>query len=328
MPVRKDPGVSLLDFPYKNHTAGNRIHKIASGEGYQYKSTRRRSGKRATHTIGVVVHELQSDFIRSALQGMEEVANTMGYELVITHSQESMAIEVANAQMLFDQQVDGLIASLSFDTTNVNHFKNFAQQGIPVVFFDRVEKAGGNSMVVIDNVGMGYAATQHLIGQGCHRIAIITSCLDRNVYADRYTGFRHALRNHQLPYADHQLIINDITEAAGVEAARQVMEMREMPDGLFITNDLVAAACMRALMDNDVRVPEDIAIVGFNNDSISKLTFPTITTINYPGIEMGRVAALQLIEAMEGGNYLSQKETAIVPADLIVRCSSLKNAIL
>jgi len=281
---------------------------------------------RKTNSIGVIVHELQSDFIKEALKGMEAVATKYGYGIVITHSQESMKKEVANAQILLDQRVDGLIASLSFGTTSLDHFQPFINRSVPVIFFDRVEKNGGNGRVVIDNVGTGYTATTHLIQQGCRRIAIVTSPLERNVYADRFKGFLNALHDHHIPFSNNLLIVNDLSAEAGVDAARQVMRMKKRPDGLFVTNDLVAATCMRTLMNAGISVPEDIAIVGFNNDSICKLTLPTITTINYPGFEMGRVAALKLLDSIMGTSVQRQIETAVVPAELIVRHSSLKNA--
>lgn len=315
---------SLLDFPYKNPAAIYRIQQQSLHTGIQSGFYGRKIKKRITNTIGVLVHTLQSHFIKSALTGMEEVSGRLGYEMVIMHSQENREKEVANTQMLFDQQVDGLIASLSFGTTSLEHFKVFASKSIPVVFFDRVDTGANNRSVVIDNVGTGYAATHHLIKQGCKRIAIITSCLERNVYAGRFAGFCNALSDQDIAFDDRLLIVNDITEDAGIEAARQIMKMRNKPDGLFITNDLVAAACMRSLMEYGLQVPNDIAIVGFNNDPICKLTAPTITTINYPGMEMGKVAATQLINTIEKRDCLAQ-ETTVVPADLIVRQSSLKN---
>jgi LacI family transcriptional regulator len=279
---------------------------------------------KTTNTIGVVVPTLHSDFIKSALIGIQQVVFGAGYEMIIMHSQENREREVANVQLLFDQQVDGLLASLSFGTTSMDHFKGFLNKGRPVVFFDRVDTGGDNCNVVIDNVGAGYAATQHLIKQGCKRIAIITSCLERNVYRDRYTGFRNALTDHNLPFTYDLLIIKDITEEAGMEAAARIMAMPEKPDGVFVTSDLVAAACMRSLMEYGIQVPDDIAIVGFNNDPISRLTVPAITTINYSGMEIGRVAGLQLINALAKGNTSLSAATTVVPAELIVRASSLK----
>jgi LacI family transcriptional regulator len=307
-PVKREP--SLLEYPYKVITTPFRNKK--------------RYRRRATETIGVVVHELQSDFIVAALAGMEREALQQGYKLVITHSQERMEKEVANVRMLFEHQVDGLIASLSFDTTNLDHFNSFAHRGGPVVFFDRVAKGRGSTAIVIDNIGAGYTATKHLIDQGCKRIAIVTSCLERNVYVDRYTGYRRALNDHGISFTDQWLILNDIRREAGIEAAQKLLAMKERPDGLFITNDTVAAACMQTLMDKGIQVPDEMAVVGFNNDSICKLTMPTITTINYPGMEMGRLAAAALINNIRGTGNFIQPETSVVSTDLIVRNSSLK----
>lgn len=321
----------------KNHsiTGGGKLHTCIPGNSglslfnFPYKSAatfrnRKKARRHNTLTIGVVVHELQSDFIKAALAGMEQVAVSRGYKLVITHSQESMEKEVANVHLLLDQQVDGLIASLSFGTTNLDHFEMFTNKLAPVVFFDRVEKDRDNTSVVIDNIGTGYTATRHLIEQGCKRIAIVTSCLERNVYFDRYTGYRHALHEHGISFSDRWLILNDLRKEAGEEAALQLLNMKERPDGLFITNDLVAAACMQTLMDHGVQVPGEMAIVGFNNDSICKLTMPTITTINNPGMEMGRRAAAALINNITGSAFMVQPKTSVVPAGLIIRHSSLK----
>ncbi|WP_207513705.1 LacI family DNA-binding transcriptional regulator [Longitalea luteola] len=304
--------------------AGKRVI-VPFHPGIRSTSYRRKIKKRPTNTIGVVVHTLHSHFIRSALTGMEEVAGRLGYEILIMHSQENKEKEVANVQMLFDRQVDGLIASLSFGTTSLDHFNIFLNENIPVVFFDRVATTGNNRSVVIDNVGTGYAATHHLIQQGCKRIAIITSHLERNVYADRFTGFRNALHDHGIAFEDDLLFVKDVTEDAGMEAAGQILNMRKRPDGLFITSDLVAAACMRSLMEHGLQVPHDIAIVGFNNDPVCKVTAPTITTVNYPGVEMGRVAATQLINTIVKKDYQPATRTAVVPAGLIIRQSSLKN---
>jgi LacI family transcriptional regulator len=317
-------GRSLKDFPYKSRKAPGKNRQITSHSGVQRSNFKTKLENSATNTIGVVVHTLQSDFIKSALSGIQQVVFGAGYDMMIMHSQENMEKEMANVQLLSDHRVDGLLASLSFGTNSMDHFKVFSEAGTPVVFFDRVDTNSNNCNVVIDNAGMGYAATQHLIEQGCKRIAIITSCLERNVYRDRYTGFRQALAGHNIPFEDDLLIVKDITEQAGMEAAAQIVTMQEKPDGLFVTNDLVAAACMRSLMEHGFRVPGDIAIVGFNNDPICRLTVPAITTINYSGLEMGRVAALQLMNTIAKGKVCLSTETTVMSADLIVRASSLK----
>jgi LacI family transcriptional regulator len=317
-------GRPLKDYPYKSRRSHGRNSQIIKPSGVQSGSLKVNRQNNTTNTIGVVVHSLQSDFVKSALIGIQQVLFSAGYEMMIMHSQENMKKEVANVQLLSDHRVDGLLASLSFDTNSMDHFKVFSKEGRPVVFFDRVDTGGDNCNVVIDNAGMGYAATKHLIQQGCKRIAIITSCLERNVYRDRYTGFRNALADHDIQFEEDLLIVKDITEQAGIEAATQIVTMQEKPDGLFVTSDLLAAACMRSLMEHGLQVPDDIAIVGFNNDPIGRLTVPAITTINYSGMEMGRVAALQLINTLANGKIGLGTETTVLPADLVVRASSLK----
>jgi LacI family transcriptional regulator len=261
------------------------------------------------------------------LAGIEKITAAEGYDIIIAHSSESARKEVANARNLFHKRVDGLIASLASDTTSLDHYKPFTDRGIPVLFFDRVEHEGNNTVVVIDNSKSGYMATKHLIEQGCKRIAHLTSSMTRNVYSERHKGYRQALAEHKLPATESLLIISDLSEKAGVEAALQIIKMRPRPDGVFITNDFVAAVCMRTLKEHQIKIPEDIAIVGFNNDVIGKLIEPALTTINYPGIDMGEIAARNLINHLQGISNLGQTNTIIVRSDLIVRKSSLKSGV-
>jgi LacI family transcriptional regulator len=220
--------------------------------------------------------------------------------------------------------VDGLIASLAFDTTDLDHFKPFTDKGVPVIFFDRVEQDGHSTVVVIDNTRSGYVATQHLIDQGCKKIAHVTSSLKRNVYSQRYKGYRDALFDNNLPFDEGQLIISDLSEQAGISAALQLIKMKPRPDGAFITNDFVAAVCMRTLKEKGVLVPEDIAIVGFNNDTIGKIIEPALTTINYPGIDIGEIAARNLVNHLKKLIDIKQTNTIIVRSELIVRKSSVR----
>jgi LacI family transcriptional regulator len=272
----------------------------------------------------VMVHELNSNFITSVLAGIEKVTTEAGYDLIIAHSSESYNKEAANARNLFHKRVDGLIASLAFDTTDLDHFKPFVDKGVPLLFFDRVEQDSNNTVVIIDNSKCGYQATQHLIDQGCRRIAHVTASLKRNVYSQRFKGYRDALFDNHIEFDEQLLLINDLSEKAGVESALQILKMDPVPDGVFITNDFVAAVCMRTLKEQGIRIPEDIAVVGFNNDAIGKLIEPALTTINYPGIDMGEIAARNLINHLKGISDLSHTNTIIIRSELIIRKSSLK----
>ena len=284
--------------------------------------------KRSTKTIGVIVHELKSNFITSVLSGIEKITTEAGYDLIIAHSSESVNKEIANAKNLFHKRVDGLIASLSFSTTDTEHFKPYMEKKVPVIFFDRVEQDGNNTVVIIDNTKCGYVATKHLIDQGCRRIALVTSDMKRNVYSQRYEGYKTALADHGIHFDKNLVLINDLSEKAGIQAANQIIQMDPLPDGAFITNDFVAAVCIRVLKQNGISVPGDIAVVGFNNDAIGTLIDPELTTINYPGNDIGEIAAKNLINYLDGSTDIHKTYTITLPSELIIRRSSLKKGII
>ncbi|HVT84654.1 MAG TPA: LacI family DNA-binding transcriptional regulator [Chitinophagaceae bacterium] len=315
---------ALKDDPVVSKKTRKKVYEVAEEMGYRSNHFARNLRQQHTHTIGLIVHELNSNFITSVLAGIEKVTAEAGYDLIITHSSESVEKEAANAENLFHKRVDGVIASLSFDTEDLSHFQRFVDKGVPVIFFDRVEQNSDNTVVIIDNYRCGYQAAKHLIDQGCKRIAHITSSLKRNVYAQRYRGYRDALYDNGLAFDDSLLIINDLSEQKAVESVMQLLKVDPLPDGIFITNDFVAAVCIRTLKEHGIAIPEDIAIVGFNNDAIGKLIEPQLTTIDYPGKEMGEITARNLIDHLLGISNIHNTNTIIVNSKLIIRKSSLK----
>ncbi|MHA4811159.1 LacI family DNA-binding transcriptional regulator [Flavitalea flava] len=315
----------LKDHPAINFKTRKRITDMAKEMGYRSNNFASNLRKQTTSTIGIIVHELNSQFISSVLAGIEKVTAEAGYDLIIGHSSETYRKEAANAHNLFHKRVDGLIASLAFDTKDLDHFEPFMQKGIPMVFFDRVEEHPYGTRVIIDNKMAGFEATEHLALEGCKRIAHITANLTRNVYAGRLAGYQQALEKYGLVYDPALVLVNDLGEEAAIRCAQQVLKMDPRPDGVFITNDFCAAIFQGTLKEAGVRVPQDIAIVGFNNDVISKLIDPKLTTINYPGEEMGERAARSLIDQLSGVSSPRHPETIIIKSELIIRGSSLKS---
>lgn len=315
----------LQDHPGISKKTKKRILDMVEEMGYRTNHFARNLRQQHTKTIGVIVHELNSNFITSVLAGIEKVTTEAGYDIIIAHSSESYVKEVANADNLFHKRVDGLIASLAFDTKDLEHFKPYIDKGVPVLFFDRVEQDENSTVVIIDNAKCGYVATKHLVDQGCKKIVHITSSLKRNVYSQRFKGYKDALFDSGIDFDESLLIVGDLSEKAGIESALKILKMKPFPDGAFITNDFVAAVCMRTLKEHGVSIPGDIAIVGFNNDAIGKLIEPALTTINYPGADIGEIAARNLINHLKGVGNLHQTNTIVVRSDLIIRKSSLKN---
>ena len=314
----------LQNHPTISKKTRKKISDTARALGYRRNHFASNLRQQKTHTIGVILHELNSNFITSTLAGIEKVATEAGYDLIIVHSSERFEKEVANAQNLFHKRVDGLIASLSFDTKDLGHFKQFEEKGIPVIFFDRVEENSHYPKVIIDNYKSGYEATRHLIEQGCKRIILLTCSLLRNVYAERHRGYMAALKDYGISVQDEYVLIKDLSEHSGTEAAQQVLNMKPRPDGAFITNDFSAAVFMHALKDHGIRVPEDFAIVGFNNDAICKIVDPQLTTINYPGIIIGEIAARNLINHLNNDGDINSANTIVVRSELVVRKSSVR----
>jgi LacI family transcriptional regulator len=314
----------LKNHPTISMETKKRIHDLAIAKGFRLNNFASSLRKNKTHTIGVMVHELNTSFMVSVLAGIENVLGQTEYDILITHSAEKGQKEITNASNLFHKRVDGLIASLAFDTPNLRHFDQFSEKKIPVVFFDRVEEAGSGAKVIIDNFRGGYEVTKHLINQGCKRIAHLTGNLSRNVYWRRFEGYKAALKEYDIPYEDKLLFVTSLNKEQSVVAARKMTQLLPMPDALFATGDFAAAMCIQTFKEAGLRIPQDIAVAGFNNDAISTIIEPHLTTINYSGFHMGEIAAKLLLDHLNGTSAIQPAQTITMNAELIVRASSLK----
>jgi len=292
--------------------------------GYRSNSFASSLRKKKSNIIGVIVPRLNSNFMSDVIAGIEKVVNEANYNLFISQSLETMKKEASNAKAMFNNRVDGLLVSLAYNTENIEHFEAFVNRGIPVIFFDRVYEHNQCPSIFIDNYKAGYNITAHLIEQGCKRILHIGGNQLRNVYIDRFNGYKQALADNNIPFDKDLLIINDLSVIAGAEAARAILKMPEMPDAVFAANDTCAISCMQVLKKDGIKIPGDIAFAGFNNDPTSCVIEPNLTTIDYKGYEMGEVAAKILIGHLDNNNDLQQTHSLILRSELIVRESSLK----
>ncbi len=314
----------LQDHPAINKKTKKRIADLAAELGYRSNKFASNLRKQKTNTIGVIVPRLNSLFMSSVLSGIEKILNNSGYNLIISQSFEQEEKEKTNALTMFNSRVDGLIVSLASDTQDYSHFDALINKNIPVIFFDRIAEGVKATRVIIDNFKAGYTATVHLIEQGCSAILHLTGNTSRNVYNDRFEGYKQALKDHHLEFDPELFISNDLTEQAVQEALTEVLKREKVPDGLFVTNDSSAAFALTLFKEAGLKVPGDIAIVGFNNDLISRVTEPPISTINYPGNEMGENIARILINHLDDEGDLSFTNTVILNTELIIRASSLR----
>lgn len=313
---------ALKDDPVVNKKTKKKVFELAEELGYRSNHFARNLRNQRTETIGVIVPRLNSYFMSTVIAGIENVANSEGYNLIISQSSESEQKEKMSAKTMFNNRVDGLLVSLSYDTKDISHFDQFSRKKIPVIFFDRVEENKNFTNVLIDNKKASREATQHLIEQGCKRIVHITAKPKRNVYVDRLDGYKKALYDNNIEFSDEYLIIGNLSLEAGIEAAGAIMKMDPLPDGVLVANDTCAVGCMLALKQGGIRIPADIAFVGFNNDPVSQVIEPNLTTINYPGHEMGEVAARNLINHLTGIHTIHSTNTIVLRSELIIRASS------
>jgi len=314
----------LQDNPAVNPKTRKKIFDTANEMGYRFNTFARNLRNQKTNTIGVIVPRLNSLFISSLLAGIEKELNSANYNMLISQSLELEENEVKYAKAMLHNRVDGLIVNLAANTQSLEHFNGYIRHRIPLLFVDRVIENDDFNKVVINNAKAGYEVTAHLIEQGCRKIAHLTGSLMRNVYQERKAGYMKALAGQQIAYDDQLVFQTDLTEESSIKAAEQILAMKVRPDALFVANDLSAAICMKVFKDAGLKIPEDIAIAGFNNDVISRISEPMLTTVNYPGEEMGKIAARHLVAHIRGESDQSLANTIILKSQLVVRESSLK----
>lgn len=315
---------ALNDDPTVSKKTRKKVYETAVNMGYRSNQFARSLRQQQSMTIGVMVFDLTSGFVVPVLSGIEKAATEAGYGIIIMDSAQNRDKEVSNARALFLRRVDGLLVFPSPALAEPDHFRPFTEKNIPVIFLGRAGPIAQSTSVFIDNERCGYLATRHLIGQGCRRIAHITPGSRDEIYRQRYNGYRAALAEAGLPLEDDLVIVAELTEEDSFRAARRLTKLRPLPDGLFVPDDLAAAVCIRSFLDAGLRVPQDIAVVGFNNDAIGKLIRPALTTIGYPGQEMGETAAGILIRHLKGAGSADRISVITIRADLIVRQSSLR----
>ncbi len=314
----------LRDHPAISKKTKKKILDCAKKLGYRYNAFASNLRRRKSNTIGVIVPRLNSSFMSDIIAGIEKVTSESGYNTIISQSLETEKKEIINATTMYNNMVDGLLISLAYDSESIEHFKPFIEKNIPVIFFDRVRSLGQCSTIVIDNFKAAYDITTHLIESGCCRIMHIGGNLLCKVYKDRYNGYRKALTDHRLSFIPEYLIINNLGTRDGIEAAQSILRMSDMPDAVFVANDNCAANCMIELKRNGIKIPGQISFAGFNNDSISSIVEPNLTTIDYQGFEMGEIAAKMLIDHLNQTQDATRTETIVLRHKLIIRESSRK----
>ena len=281
--------------------------------------------ERKSRSIGVVVCEIANNFFSQAINGIESIAYNRGYHVIISQSHESYEREVVNVQHLASRSVDGLLVSLSSETTDLSHFISLHEKGLPIVFFDRVTNEIITHKVIADNYKAAYNATVHLISNGYKKIAHITSAPFLSITRERLEGYKNALLENRLPYDEklvkycsHGGMIVEEIEAA----LNNLLKIKQKPDAIVAAGDRITTGCLTAIKNLGLNIPGDIAVVGFTNTNIPELFAPMLTTVRLPAFGMGQEAIELLIQLIEAKRPVTEFETKVLQTEFVIRDSS------
>ena len=315
---------AIRDMPEIKAETRDAVLKLAKEWDYQPNILATNLVKSRTKTIGVIVPDLSYHFFASVIKGIEEEAFTRGYSLLLTQTSELYERELTNVQNLSRGQVEGFIISLSQETTDYEHLKRLQRKGIPLVFFDRDADEIDVPKVMVDNVSAAYEATRHLIENGCQRIAFLAGPTNVTVSNQRQLGYENALENAGLKIDKVLIVHGNYNLQKVIELTNELFELQEPPDGLVVVSDRLAVGAISALRVKKIRIPEDVAIVSFNDEPMCTIITPTLTSVSQPTFEMGKMAMSLLINQIDNLDSQLKPEVIVFKTELKIRESSMK----
>ncbi|WP_026463876.1 LacI family DNA-binding transcriptional regulator [Adhaeribacter aquaticus] len=287
--------------------------------------------ERRSYSIGVVVCEVANSFFSQAINGIESIAYNKGYHVIISQSHDSYEREVTNIQHLANRSIDGLLISLSAETTNYDHIHQLHANGFPMVFFDRVLDEIQTHKVISDNFQGSFAATELLIKNGFKKIAHLANAPHLSITKERQVGYQAALQKYGLEVKEeyNQYCFHGGRLKEEVESAVQtLLNLPDRPDAIFVSSDRLSISCLTALMKLNPLAAEQISIAGFNNSDLVNLLKPSLSYVRQPAFEMGRLATDLLIQLIEAKRPITQFETKILTNEVFISDSLKKEAVL
>lgn len=298
-----------------------RVQKLAKELNYRPNPFAQSLRKEAPHIIGVVVPDLVTHYYSAVLDGIESYARTYKYTVISSNSHEDHELEERAIDNFINLHVEGIIACLAQDTTDYSHFEEIHEMGIPLVFFARTCLPEFFSQVTGDGDVAAQKATQHLIDTGSRRIAFIGGPNHLDMVRRRKHGYLQALRENRIPIDREIVKCGEISKEYAVEATKELLSLPDPPDAILAFNDTMTFAIFDTLKDRGLKIPDDVAIVGFTDDDTAIHVTPKLTVAADNAAEQGRKACELLMRAINGDKK-HYKE--IVPMDLIIRESSDK----
>ena len=279
-----------------------------------------------SNIIGVIIPSAEINFFGSVIHGIEKVANENNYNVLIYQSNEMYEYEKKGVQAFLQSQVDGVLASISKESMNLDHYSEIKKRGVPLVLFDRASDELGVSSVVVDDYAGAFAATSHLVEQGCRNIAHIGGQQHVSIFNQRLKGYIDALNVHRIPVDDDLIIYGKVSIESGRECMNRLLYGSKKPDGVFAVEDFTALGAMQAIKAAGKSMPDEIAIVGFANEAFGEYITPSLSSVNQQTVTMGEEAAKLFFELMRNGDpYQDKPRKKVLRPELICRQSSTRD---
>ena len=278
--------------------------------------------KQASRVIGVVVPNLVTHYYAAVLDGIEDEARRAGYSVISANTHEDCLDEQRAIDNFIDLHVVGIIACLAQSTTDYGHFEEISEMGIPLVFFGRTCLQEKFSSVMANGDEAAQEATQHLIDTGSRRIAFIGGPNHLDMVRRRKHGYLEALRENRIPIERELVVCDNIDFDVALRNTVSLLQRPDRPDAILAFNDILLFAAFNAIKQQGLRIPEDVALIGFTDDAHARYTTPCLSAIEDQSHKMGQKACQLLLSAI-GGDTKVRKE--IVPQKLVIRETSAKH---
>ncbi len=312
---------ALKDHPDVNPATKKKVKALAEALDYEPNLLAASLAKKQSSLIGVILPEFNRAFFSNALEGIQEVARRNGYSVIICQSNEDFELEVLNTRMLASNKVAGILMSLTLQTADFRHLERLQEKQIPFVLFDRVAEQIDCPKVTVDDFQGAYQITQHLISKGYQNIAHLSGPLNLSICKNRYNGFMAALSDAGRDIAKAQVYECEHLKEDAYASAKKLLQLGvPRPDAIFCVSDYVAFEAMRCIQDLGLRIPEDVALVGFTNDPATEYVTPRLTTMEQPARKIGETACEMLVKSLKEES--DEHPHVILPTTFIERSSS------
>ena len=276
---------------------------------------------RNSKTIGVVIPEVADSFFAQAINGIESVAQEKGYHVLIYLTHESFEREKKILKDFESGRVDGVLLSISKETTQSDHIDALMNKGIPLVFFDRVLEEVATTKITTNDYESAYKATTHLIKNGCKKILFLSFSHSLSISEKRLNGYKKALLEHQLKFTDNNILFFNNDAKKDYLRLKKKLQSSRRPDAIVASVEKLALPVYQVCGDLQLSIPEDVQLICFSNVDTAAFLHPPLTTITQPAFEMGKTAASTLVKVLARKKFELPDEEIIIPAVLVLRKS-------